>query len=92
MPNGIINNGNKIFEREMKLSEWRGYMKKAVEDINDDVKDLKHDFNKDIKELKDALEEIRRAQVAQQMKVAGISSGLALVITIVTILISNAIV
>ena len=79
MSNGT-NNNNHAYDREMKLSEWRGYIKKAVEDINGDVK-----------ELKEIVEDIRKAQVAQQIKTATISGGLALVVTIVTILISSAI-
>ena len=79
MPNGIVNN-NHAYDREMKLSEWRGYMKKAVEDINDEIKDLKI-----------VMEDVRKSQISQQIRVATISGGFALAVTIVTILISSAI-
>ena len=62
---------NSFDEWDMKMSEWRGYTLKALEDINDEMKILKKACDKMDKKL----EKIDGKITRQTIKV-GITSGI----------------
>jgi len=70
---------SKTDEWRLKQMEWRGYTVKALEDMNNELKEIKHelkDTNKKIDRLNNALGRV-------QIKVAGIGATVAILVSII---------
>ena len=67
-------------EFKMETMEFRGYVKRALEEIDDNLENIHRDMKKN-----------NRLINSIQLKVAGISATVAILVTIVTMLLKNVI-
>lgn len=58
---------NEFDEWDLKLAEWRGYTLKALEGINEEIKEIKSDI-KDIK-TRNNKRDIRTAEIAGSLSI-----------------------
>jgi len=74
---------------KMKTAEWRGYVKRALEDIGEAQKEMKEEFKQGQQEIKYRLEKLENRMTGVQVKVGAIGGTVALVVTIVTLLLKH---
>ena len=70
---------NDVMDRALKQAEWRGYTLKALEDMNDELKEIK--VNQ--KELDKKIEKLNARLTNVQIKVTAGASTLAIIVSIV---------
>ena len=68
------------FDRwDIELSEWRGYTLKALEDIGEELKEIKLN----IKGNSSKIDELKTAMYNNRVKIASLSATSALIVTFV---------
>jgi tetrahydromethanopterin S-methyltransferase subunit G len=73
-------------EWDMKLSEWRGYVVRALEDSNKELLEIKEN----LKVMEEKLDKANGRLTGMQIKVAGIGSVSGLLVTLITLVITGA--
>jgi hypothetical protein len=93
-----MNNNNTTLDGEgngfkLKVSEWRGYVGRALEDINEETKDINNKIDtlrkEDLKEVKDDIKEIQKQLTLLRVKVATIGAAAGTLTSILTLIISK---
>jgi len=64
---------------DMKLSEWRGYVVRALEDLNKEMADIKDNQ----KCIEDKIDKLDGRLTNLQIKVAGISAIVTIIVSLV---------
>ena len=73
------------FERWEKISEWRGYTLKALEDVNYELKEIKSE----IRITNDKIDKVNDKMTVMQIKVAAIGGTSGILASIVLWLITR---
>lgn len=58
-------------ERWMKIAEWRGKTYQALEDINDELKEIKQD-----------IKDVKKQNIKRDIRTAEIAGGIAVIIVV----------
>ena len=70
---------NEFDKWDLKQAEWRGYAIRALEDMNSEIRDLKKQFNR----MEEKIDKVNQRLTNTQLKVAGLSATVSLIVTIV---------
>jgi len=70
---------NTFDDYDMKLSEWRGYVVRALEDLNKEMIDIKSNQ----KCIEDKIDKLDTRLTNLQIKVAGISATVTIIVSLV---------
>ena len=78
---------NEFDKWDLKQAEWRGYALRALEDMNSEIKDLKKQFNR----VEEKIDKVNSRLTNTQVKLATLSGTVSLLVTLLTIFITNGI-
>jgi len=75
-------------DMDIKQAEWRGYALRALEDMNKEIKEMKEQSRR----IEKKIDKVNAKLTNTQIKIAGLSGTISIIVTIVTALIINSLV
>ena len=79
---------NEFDKWDLKQAEWRGYALRALEDMNKEIKEMKEQSRR----IEKKIDKVNAKLTNTQIKIAGLSGTISIIVTIVTALIINSLV